>query len=158
MSLPPFQALLDAHRSDLYRFLLAAVGPSDADDCFQETCIAALRAYPRLVDASNLRAWLIRIAQRKAIDAHRARGRRALPVEDVPERPPPSPAARFDGVDGELWRAVRRLPSKQRTAVFCRSVLDMPYEELAALLECSPEAARRSVHEGLKRLREEWTR
>ena len=158
MRLPPFQALLDTHRSDLYRFLVAAVGPSDADDCFQETCIAALRAYPRLADASNLRAWLIRIAQRKAIDAHRARGRRALPVEDVPERPLQPAPARVDGVDGELWSAVRGLPPKQRTAVFCRSVLDMPYEELGALLECSPEAARRNVHEGLKRLREEWTR
>jgi DNA-directed RNA polymerase specialized sigma24 family protein len=33
----------------------------------------------------------------------------------------------------------------------------MPYAELAELLDCSEEAARRSLHEGLKRLREEWT-
>ena len=52
---------------------------------------------------------------------------------------------------------MRELPPKQRTAVFCRAVLGMPYAELAALLECSEEAARRNVFEGLKRLREEWT-
>jgi DNA-directed RNA polymerase specialized sigma24 family protein len=41
--------------------------------------------------------------------------------------------------------------------VFCRSVLGMPYPELASVLESSEEAARRNVHEGLKRLGEEWT-
>ena len=154
MALPPFQALLDAHSTDLYRFLVASVGHADADDCFQEMCVAALRAYPRLRRAENLRAWLFRIAQRKAIDSHRARGRRAQPVASVPERPASTSG---DGMP-EVWEDLRGLPSKQRTAVFCRSVLGMPYGELAALLECSPEAARRNVHEGLKRLREEWKR
>jgi RNA polymerase sigma factor (sigma-70 family) len=154
--LPPFQAVLDAHRGDVYRFVVASVGPSDADDVFQEACIAALRAYPRLESAANLRGWLLRIAQRKAIDAHRARGRRAVPVGDAPERP--APPAELNGADPELWAAVRELPTKQRTAVFCRAVLGMPYAELAEILDCSEEAARRSLHEGLKRLREEWTR
>jgi RNA polymerase sigma factor (sigma-70 family) len=153
VSLPPFQALLEAHRADLYRFLVASVGPSDADDCFQETVIAALRAYPRLRNDSNLRAWLLKIAQRKAIDSHRATGRRPLPVEALPERS----AAAERNSEPELWAAVRELPPKQRTAVFCRSVMGMPYDELAALLDCSDDAARRSVHEGLKRLREEWS-
>ena len=151
MNLPPFQALLHEHRADVYRFLVATAGPSEADDAFQETWIAALRAYPRLRRADNLRAWLFRIAQNKSIDAHRARGRRAVPVAAVPESPsaPPEPE------DESLWGRVRELPAKQRTAVFCRTVLGMPYDELATLLESSEEAARRNVHEGLKRLREE---
>jgi RNA polymerase sigma factor (sigma-70 family) len=151
VNLPPFQALLDAHRADVYRFLVATAGPSDADDAFQETWIAALRAYPSLRRADNLRAWLFRIAQNKSIDAHRARGRRAVPVAALPERPSPPPP---EG-DPELWERVRELPDKQRTAVFCRTVLGMPYEEVALLLESSEDAARRNVHEGLKRLREE---
>jgi RNA polymerase sigma factor (sigma-70 family) len=153
VNLPPFQALLQEHRADVYRFLVATAGPSDADDVFQETWIAALRAYPRLRRADNLRAWLFRIAQNKSIDAHRARGRRAVPVAAVPEPvsyPPPDE-------DPELWARVRKLPAKQRTAVFCRSVLAMPYDELAVLLDSSEDAARRNVHEGLKRLREELT-
>jgi RNA polymerase sigma factor (sigma-70 family) len=154
MTLPPFQALLDAHRADLYRFLVASAGPAEADDCFQETCIAALRAYPRLRRADNLRAWLFRIAQRKALDAHRARRRRPLPVESPPETPV-QPAS-VSNSQPELWSAVRDLPPKQRTAVFCRSVLGMPYAELSELLECSRDAARRNVYEGLERLREEF--
>ena len=151
MKLPPFQALLDEHRTDVYRFIVATAGPLDADDCFQETWISALRAYPNLRRGDNLRAWLFRIAQNKSIDAHRARGRRAVPVAAVPERPTSSPS----DTDPELWERVRELPPKQRTAVFCRSVLGMPYAELAVLLESSEDAARRNVHEGLKRLKEE---
>jgi RNA polymerase sigma factor (sigma-70 family) len=154
VKLPPFQVLLDEHRVDLYRFLVATSGPVEADDVYQETWIAALRAYPRLRRADNLRAWLFRIAQNKAVDAHRARGRRALPLAEPPS-PPTAGELSPDG-EPELWERVRDLPPKQRTAVFCRAVLGMPYEELAVLLDSSEEAARRSVHEGLKRLRREW--
>ena len=151
VKLPPFQSLLDEHSVEIYRFLVATAGPVDADDAFQETWISALRAYPRLRRADNLRAWLYRIAQNKATDTHRTRARRAVPVGAVPE-PAIAPAAEGDP---ELWERLRALPPKQRTAVFCRSVLGMPYAELAVLLESSEDAARRNVHEGLKRLREE---
>jgi DNA-directed RNA polymerase specialized sigma24 family protein len=159
VSLPPFQALLDEHGLAVQRFLVAAAGPGDADDCFQETWIAALRAYPALRRTDNLRAWLLTIAQRKAVDAHRARSRRAVPVADVPERPgddgdlPPLRA-----LDGEpAWGRVRELPEKQRMAVFLRGVADLSYPEVAQALGCSQDAARRNVHEGLKRLRMELT-
>ena len=52
--LPPFQTLIDEHRGLVYRFLLASVGPVDADDCFQETFLAALRTYPTLRHGENL--------------------------------------------------------------------------------------------------------
>jgi len=156
VSLPPFQALLDSHRADVYRFLLAAVGPNEADDCFQETWIAALRAYPRLKHGDNLRGWLLRIAQNKALDAHRARGRRALPVERVPDRGGADAGIVAAHAENPgLWARVRMLPEKQRLAVVHRTVLDMGYRELAGVLDCSEEAARRNVHEGLKRLRGE---
>jgi RNA polymerase sigma factor (sigma-70 family) len=158
VKLPPFQALVEAHRVDLYRFCVASAGRGEADDVFQESWVAALRAYPKLRRADNLRAWLFRIAQNKAIDLQRARARRPLPVEQLPEPRAAQTAAhaRLDG-ESELWAAVRELPPKQRTAVFCRAVLGMPYAELATLLECSEEAARRNVFEGLKRLRKDWT-
>ena len=152
MGIPPFQALLDDHRSDVYRFLVAAVGVNEADDCFQETFIAALRAYPRLRDASNLRSWLLTIAHRKAIDAHRARSRRAVPVENVPER-----AARMvaDG-EPELWEAVRKLPVKQRASILHRYVNDLPYADIGRIVGCSEAAARQNVRAGLGSLRGVW--
>src|SRR4051812_10301667 len=155
MPLPPFQLAVNQHRAQLERFLSATVGPDDAQDCLQETLIAALRAYPRLRAGSNVRAWLFTIARNKALDEHRARARRPVPVLTVPEsesRGSPAPAG---GDDLELWHAVRELPTKQRAAVVLRYVNDFSHREVAAVLDCSEEAARRSLHEGLSKLRKE---
>ena len=84
-TLPPFQELLDEHGHDVLGFLVASVGPHDAEDCFQETFIAALRGYPKLKHAGNLRSWLLTIAHRKAIDHHRAGARAALPSGSAEE-------------------------------------------------------------------------
>lgn len=152
---PPFQTFLDAHRREVLAFLTAVAGPDDADDCFQETFIAALRAYDRLRGESNLRAWVLTIAHRKALDAARARSRRAVPTDAVPEQ-----AVRdsTDEDEPELWSLVRALPPKQRAAIAHRFVADLSYAEMGPILECSEEAARRSVHEGLTKLRGEWNR
>jgi RNA polymerase sigma factor (sigma-70 family) len=149
-ALPPFQALLDEHSADVMAVLRGAVGRVDAEDCFQETFLAALRAYPKLDDASNLRGWLLTIAHRKAIDHHRANGRRPVPVAEVAEVAVTDP----EPADG-IWTAVGALPPKQRAAVALRYACDLPHTEIAAALACSPEAARRSLHEGMKRLRKE---
>ena len=151
MALPPFQQLLDAHGRDVHHFLVAIVGRGEADDCYQETWIAALRAYPRLRSASNLRAWVITIAHRKALDHLRASKRRAEPVRDV------AGGAAVDGLP-EVWGLVRELPPKQRAAVALRFLADCPYAEIGAVMRTSEEAARRNVHEGLKRLRAEYVR
>jgi RNA polymerase sigma factor (sigma-70 family) len=151
---PPFQRFLDTHRDAVWRFLVCSVGPVDAEDCFQETLIAALRAYPRLRPDSNLRAWVLTIAHRKALDAHRGRSRRAVPVAEpaaVDSRTQSSPQPRDEG----LWRAVGALPPRQRSAVVLRYVADLPHREIATAIGCSEEAARRSLHEGLSKLRKE---
>jgi RNA polymerase sigma factor (sigma-70 family) len=151
-ALPPFQTVLDEHSGAVMAILRGAVGREGAEDCFQETFLAALRAYPKLEDGRNLRGWLLTIAHRKAIDYHRANGRRPVPVPDPAEMvaadAPPEP-------DDGLWAAVGALPPKQRAAVALRYGSDLPHDEIAAALGCSPEAARRSLHEGLKRLRKE---
>ena len=152
MELPPFTDFLEQHRGTVFRFLTVAVGPDEADDCFQDTFLAALRAYPRLTDASRLDRWILRIASRKAIDHHRAAGRRAVPTGDVPERP--IGAAGRPGFDGELSTAVASLPSKQRLAVVHRHVLDRSYADVAEILGTTEEAARANVYQGVKKLRE----
>jgi len=159
VELPPFQRFLDMHRDTVYRYLVFAAGPEEADDAFQETFMAALRAYPTLRGAENLRGWILKIAHNKAIDAARARGRRPVPVAEPPELPePPAAAATSDGMDAELWSRVRELPPKQRGAVLLRFVGDLEHAQIARALDCSEEAARRNLHVGLQRLREEWTR
>jgi RNA polymerase sigma factor (sigma-70 family) len=152
VDLPPFQALVDSQGPSVHRFLVAMVGHVEAEDCYQETWLAALKAYPRLRDASNLRAWILTVAQRKAIDHVRARNRRATPLAEMPETA--VPAIEPDGVP-EIWAHVRELPPKQRTAIALRTVADLAYADIARVMGTSEEAARRSVHEALQRLRTE---
>ncbi len=163
--LPPFQRFLDAQGDTVWRFLRGVVGGEEAEDCFQETFIAALRAYPGLRGDGrehNLRAWVLTIAHHKAMDAHRARARRAVPVAEVAELEAAQTAGRGAGAehmpgrgerDETLWDAVGELPARQRSAVVLRYVVDLPHREIAAAIGCSEEAARRSLHEGLLKLR-----
>jgi RNA polymerase sigma factor (sigma-70 family) len=141
----------------VYRYLVFTIGPNDADDAFQETFIAALRAYPKLESDENLKGWILKIAHNKAIDLVRARSRRPVPVEDVPEIPMP-PRAAPDGLDPHLWALVRELPPKQRGAVVLRFVGDLSHAEIGTALDSSEEAARRNLHAGLERLRKEMAR
>jgi RNA polymerase sigma factor (sigma-70 family) len=152
-ALPPFQSFLDENRDAVWRLLSVSVGPTEADDCFQETFIAALRAYPKLRAGSNLRAWVLAIAHNKAIDAHRGRSRRPLPVAEPGELERTSATGPGPPRDEELWEAVHELPERQRSAVVLRFVGDLAHREIAVALGCSEEAARRSLHEGLTKLR-----
>lgn len=150
---PPFSIFLADQGEVVHRFLFGLLPPDDVDDAFQETFIKALRAYPDLRDADNLRGWVLTIARRVAIDATRARTRRAEPVAE-PEPPPVDGTPRL--ADPALWAAVRALPPRQRTAVALRYVGDLAYDDVARAMGCSTDAARRSAFEGVRRLREVW--
>ena len=155
MHLPPFETLIDANATELHRFLVACVGPTEAEDCLQETFMSALRAYPRLRHGDNLRAWLFTIAHRKATDVvRRATRRPATSLDGVEPVAPQPPVAGDDG----LWADVRALPPKQAAAVVHRFVFDLAYAEIGQRMGTSEEAARRSVHEGLTKLRRRTAR
>src|SRR5437588_188036 len=149
--LPPFQRLLDDYANDVFHFLVAQVGMPDADDCFQETFIAALRSYPTLRDAANLRGWLLTIARRKAIDSRRAASKRPLLMDPLPEHGEPDRRE----IDEGVWDSVRALPPKQRQAVLLRYAADHTFRDIAQSLSISEDAARQNVHAGLIKLRKE---
>ena len=156
--LPPFQRFLDAHRDDVLRYLVAALGRHDAEDAFQETFLSALRAYERLAPDANLRAWVLTIAHRKALDVYRARERRPLPVAELDDRAAPvagAVAVAEDGAGGDHWERVRTLPPRQRAVLTLRYAGGLTHAEIATALDCSEEAARRAASDGLKTLREE---
>jgi RNA polymerase sigma-70 factor, ECF subfamily len=76
------RALYDAHASVLLAYAIRLTGGdrARAEDIVQETLIRAWRNLDRLDDSvAPVRPWLFTVAQRVAIDAHRAR--RARPTE-----------------------------------------------------------------------------
>jgi DNA-directed RNA polymerase specialized sigma24 family protein len=117
LALPPFQMLLEEHGLTVYRFLVAKVGPQEANDCWQETFLAALKSYDGLRPDSNLRAWLLTIADRKAIDFFRARGRGPVPHASLPE-----PAGAAVREELGLWEASSAMSTVSRTVRSRRSL------------------------------------
>jgi DNA-directed RNA polymerase specialized sigma24 family protein len=157
---PPFATVLEEHGRALLRFCISQAGPDRGEDVFQETMIAALRAYDTLKDPGAVRSWLFSIAARKAIDSHRAAGRAPVPVEDVDVVGVGSAGSGGDPADApgrEIWRDVARLPDKQREAVGLRFIADLSHREIAVVMHTSEDAARRNVFEGVRRLREDLT-
>jgi DNA-directed RNA polymerase specialized sigma24 family protein len=145
---PPFCRVLEEHGAAVLRFCRAQAGRHAGDDAFQETMIAALRAYDEVRDVAAIKSWLFSIAARKVIDGHRASVRRPVPVAD------PRPAGTVDPHrGGEIWAEVAQLPEKQRHAVALRFLADLSHQEIGEVMRISEAAARRNVFEGLKRLR-----
>ncbi|MBT1004418.1 sigma-70 family RNA polymerase sigma factor [Paenarthrobacter sp. DKR-5] len=149
MPLEPFERVVARYGPAVLRVCTAVVGPVDAEDAWSETFLAALRAYPRLEPGSNVEAWLVTIARRKAIDVHRARSRAPLPVEELPL--PPASGTEDDG--RSLREALKTLPDKQRRAIAYHHLAGLPYAEVAVILGNSEAAARRAAADGMKTLR-----
>ncbi len=149
MTLPPFEDVVSRYGPTVLRVCRAVVAWADAEEAWSETFLAALRTYPALPAGSNIEAWLVTIAHRKAIDQGRAHRRRPVPVEDVPEQAVQAPVP-----DAELLAALTQLPPTQRQAVAYHYLGGLPYREVAAILGNSESAARRAAADGVKKMRQ----
>jgi RNA polymerase sigma factor (sigma-70 family) len=149
----PFEAVVAEYGSMVLRVCRAVLGAADADDAWSETFLAALKAYSELPADANVEAWLVTIAHRKAIDVVRGTARRALPVADVPES---SSAPGADERDLDLAAAVAGLPQRQREAVAYHYLGGLPYQDVAAVIGGSTDAARRAAADGIARLRKTY--
>jgi RNA polymerase sigma factor (sigma-70 family) len=156
VTLRPFEQIVTDYGSMVLRVCRAVLGPSDAEDAWSETFLAALKAYPRLPGDANVEAWLVTIAHRKAVDATRARARRPVTAAHLPERPATS--GRPEDWDGDLWDALRALPDRQRAAVAYHYLAGLPYAEIASIIGGTADAARRAAADGIRNLRGSYAR
>lgn len=151
----PFELVVREHGAVVLRVCRGLLGPVDAEDAWAETFLSAMRAWPDLDDAADVRAWLVTIAHHRSVDQLRARGRRAVVRDDVeslvaaaPSDPEPD--------DDHLLDLVRSLPPKQRTAVVGRYLADLSYDDVAALAGTSNDAARRNAADGIAAIRRRY--
>lgn len=156
MTHAPFEEVVDAHGAVVMRVVRALLGPDDAADAWSDTFLSALEAYPRLRPGSDVRAWLVTIAHRKAIDHLRVAARVAAPSDRLPDRAAVERSG--DGGDPDLWRAVGALPFKQRAAIAYHHLAGLPYVEVGALIDSTEGAARRSAADGIATLRRTYSR
>jgi len=151
MESPPltFGQLLERHERELFAYALRLSGQrADAEDLYQDTFLAAFRAWPP-PRRGNERAWLYRIATNRAIDRERRSRRIVASVDDLALASP----ERDDVTLADLALAIRTLPAGQRAAFVLRKVQGLGYPEIAVALECSEDAARARVSEALKKVK-----
>ena len=148
----PFEQAVQRHGETVLRVCRAVLGPGpDAEDAWSETFLAALRSWPELAEDTNVEAWLVRVAHRKAIDVTRVRTRRAIPTDQLPEH---SSLERVEGGDEQgVWAAVAALPERQRLALAYHHLGGLPHAETAQLIGGTPASVRRAAADGMKTLR-----
>lgn len=160
MGQQPFEAILEAHHAEIYRYLRRVIArTAEAEDLSQETFLRAYRAYRSLSPDANVRAWLFTIAtnlSRNHFRAERRRHRahaeaRAARVET--DGAGPDGETLFNEARARLDRVVAGLPLKQRLAFLLRKVHDLDYEAVARSLDCSTESARAHVFQALRKIR-----
>jgi RNA polymerase sigma-70 factor (ECF subfamily) len=150
-----FSQLAQRHGPGLYRYLLRLLNDGgDADDCAQETLLAAWKGLPGFRGESSVRTWLFVLARHEAQAVLRRRARvpssGSLPVVDVHEaaeelrdlRADPEGDTIATGLLAALDASLLLLPERQRSVWILREVEDLPYAEIAEVLDTTPAAVR----------------
>lgn len=130
-----FAVLARRHGGLMRAYAARVVGPSaQSDDVAQEALITAWQQLPTLQDRAAVRAWLLRITTRKALDAVRA----AKPHDDLdgvevpePEGRGPEQQVRAASLNEALDRSLRALPGEQGRVWVLRELGGYGYDEIA---------------------------
>jgi RNA polymerase sigma factor (sigma-70 family) len=145
-------------RAVAYRMLGST---SEADDAVQEAWIRLSRSNAGEID--NLEAWLVTVVGRVALNMLRSRKtRREEPL--VAHLPDPI-VDRADGIDPEhealladsvglaLLVVLETLTPAERLAYVLHDMFSVPFDEIGAILDRSPDAARQLASRGRRRIR-----
>jgi RNA polymerase sigma factor (sigma-70 family) len=148
-------------RAVAYRMLGST---SEADDALQEAWIRLSRSNAAEID--NLEAWLLTVVGRVALNMLRSRKRRGEEPLDAQHLPDPIVVDRAGGgIDPEheallsdsvglaLLVVLETLTPAERLAYVLHDMFSVPFEEIGAILERSPEAARQLASRGRRRIR-----
>jgi RNA polymerase sigma factor (sigma-70 family) len=149
VAIPPFERFYEEHRAEVLRLLRRRLGAERAEDAYQETFLRALQAYRRLEHGEHLRAWILTIAKNVAVDTLR----RTRPQSELVELPADDGRPAYE----ELAPLTDGLPQKERAAVVLRYGYDLSYDQIAAALGSSEDAARQAASTGVRKLRRRIT-
>jgi RNA polymerase sigma factor (sigma-70 family) len=150
-------------RAVAYRMLGST---SEADDAVQEAWIRLSGSDAD--EIHNLQAWLVTVVGRVALNMLRSRKTRREESIDAQYLPDPI-VDRADGIDPEhaalladslglaLLVVLERLTPAERLAYVLHDMFSVPFEEIGAILERSPEAARQLASRGRRRIRSAHT-
>jgi RNA polymerase sigma factor (sigma-70 family) len=134
-------------------YKLAAVmlrDPEEARDAVQEACLIAWRKLFQLRAEGGLRPWFLAIVANRCRTLRRTRWWATIMLPSI--RVEPELAVDVDS-DLDLDRAVGKLSTSERAALFLFFYLDLPLVEVGRILKVSPHAAKSRVHRAVVKLR-----
>ena len=138
----------ERHRARLRAIAHRVLGSqAEADDAVQETWLRLSRTDTATIE--NLGAWLTTVVSRVCLNVLRARdARREVLVDQIPDPvvaavdDPQHEAELADGVGIALLVVLETLSPSERVAFVLHDLFAVPFDEIAALLDRTPEAAR----------------
>lgn len=153
------ERIWDRYAGDLLALLQAVLcSKADAEDVLQTVFVRIVRKRRRLAEARCLDAYVYQIARNEAARFLKLR-RRKTRNEAVETQNPASPlgVAEAGDVPGELAEqlqaALARLPAGQREVVILKIYRDKTFQEVAAMLELSPNTVASRYRYGMEKLR-----
>jgi RNA polymerase sigma-70 factor (ECF subfamily) len=147
-----FEERLRAFRPRLHRYCARMTGSAvDGEDVLQDALVKALRAQGDGAVVENFEGWLLSIAHNTSLDFLRRRSRGALVpfTGDLEDAAMPETDIVAVG-----FQTFLKLPELQRCAVILKDVLGHSVEEIAAIAECTPAAAKSALQRGRGALRQ----
>jgi RNA polymerase sigma-70 factor (ECF subfamily) len=152
-----FQDLYEAYANDAYRFAFWLSGDRlDAEDITSEMFIRAW-VHNGSIRTETLKAYLFTIARNVYLEQLRKSGNHVA-LNDIYPDPGPEPDKVFESqfMLGEVQRVLQTLPEVDRVAFILRVQHELPYAEIARVLELSLSAAKVKVHRVRKKLLAEF--
>ena len=153
-----FDEIVRRHQRGLWRLVRRYVkNDADAADVVQQAFVRAYRGLDRFRGEASVRSWLYRIGINVALNYVRDHGREQASdvVGDELTVDAVAPGAMLSAERARALReAVAELPPKQRMVLELRVFDDLSFREVAALADCTENAAKVSFHYAVKRLRE----
>jgi RNA polymerase sigma-70 factor (ECF subfamily) len=152
-------AEFEEHRERLTAVAHRLLGSrAEAEDAVQEAWLRVSRAETGEVD--NLAGWLTTVVARVSLNQLRSRAsRREDPIEDAPPprlhavADPAEEAVLADSVGLALLAVLDTLSPAERLAFVLHDLFDVPFEEIAPIVDRSPAAARQLASRARRRVR-----
>lgn len=153
-----FDELVQRHQQRIFGTLVKMTGSRElALDLTQDAFLRAWERIDSFEKRSAFSTWLYRIAVRLAYDAmDRSKRHTNLDLDAQLADPKPGPDQQAEGRAAavDLRQRIEALPELQRAVVVLRTYNDLPYREIAEILETTENSARVSFHHAITRLRD----
>ena len=134
--------------------------PNEVEDAFQEALLTVWKRWDRIRLHPNPQALVLQISINAAHDALRRKLRQAKRLEagPIPEDIPDSARSAAQDISGaeqekEVRRAIGLLPKNQARAILMHAVEEVPYNDIAAAMDCRESTVRKHVARARAKLR-----